>query len=56
MSKTLQKDISFSGAGKKMNLNLNFHIYSLICMYNMKDRNIINNNYCTLHTHISTRK
>ena len=34
-----------------MNSHLNLPIYSLICMSNTEDENIINNNYHAPHTH-----
>ena len=40
----------------KMNLYLNLPVYHLICMSNIKDENIIINNYPMLHTHLRTRK
>ena len=47
MSKTLQKDISFSHKVQmvraKMNLYLNIPVYSLISLSNIKDENKINN-------------
>ena len=47
MSKVLQKDISFSlkvqMVQAKMNLYLNLPVFSLICMENIKDENVINN-------------
>ena len=36
----------------KVNLDLNLRVYSLIYMYNIKDENVIINNYRTSHTHI----
>ena len=39
-----------------MNSHLILPVYSLICMLNIKDEIIINNNYGVSHTHISTRK
>ena len=60
MSKTLQKDISFSHKVRmvqaKMNSNLNIPVYSFISPSNIKDENKINNNCYVLHTHISNRK
>ena len=60
MSKTLQKDISFSHKVQlvqaKMNSHLNMPVYSLISLLNIKYENQINNNCCVLHTHISNRK
>ena len=46
-SNTLQKDASFSLKFQmlqaKMNMYLNLPVYSLICMQNITDENIINN-------------
>ena len=39
-----------------MNSHLILPVCSLICMLNIKDEIMINNNYGVLHTHISTRK
>ena len=47
MSKTLQKDVSFSHKIQmvqvKMNLYLNFPLYSLISLSIIKDENKVNN-------------
>ena len=60
MSKTLQKDISFSHmiqmVPAKMNSYLNVPVYCLISWSNVKDQNKIINNYHVPHTHINTRK
>ena len=61
MSKMLQKAISFSLKVQmvlgKMNSYLNIPVFSLICMYNIKNEKLINNNnYCMPHTHISSRE
>ena len=59
MSKTLQKDISFSHKVQmvqaKRNMYLNIPVYSHISKSNIKSENKINN-YGAPHTHISTRK
>ena len=58
MNKTLQNDISFSlqvqMVQAKMNLYLSLPVYSLISTKYKIRKN--NNNYCALHTDISTRK
>ena len=60
MSKMLQKAISFSLKVQmvlgKMNSYLNIPVFSLICMYNIKNEKLIINNYCMPHTHISSRE
>ena len=60
MSKTLQKDISFSHKVQmvqaKMNLYLNIPVYNLISPSNKKYENKIINNYRAPHIHISNRK
>ena len=60
MNKTLQNDIFLSlkvqMVQAKMNLYLNLPVCSLISMQNIKDENIIINNYCVPHSHISTRR
>ena len=59
MSKTLQKDISFSHKVQmvqaKMNSYLNIPVYSLISPSNIKYENKINN-YRAPHTHINNGK
>ena len=61
MSKTLQKDISFSYKAQMVQIKMNFYLnvptaYSLISPSNVMDENKINNNYCMPHTYISNRK
>ena len=54
MSKMLQKAISFS---LKVQMVLGKMNSYLICMYNIKNEKLINNNnYCMPHTHISSRE
>ena len=60
MSKTLQKEISFSHkvqmVQSNMNSYLNIPVYSLISPSNIKYENKTNNNYDAPQTHISNRK